>query len=350
VDCNSLSFLQHLSLVAEKEKQTFMKTKTVLLCAAVAMFIGTVTSCGKDEVKTLTQYVEVRDTINIRDTIYVTINGIFYSTEDKFMVVGTNDWCGVAYGNGVWVAVGGSGKIATSTDGTNWSLQTVGSGNWYGAAYKDGRWVAVGDGAKIFTSTDNGANWTVGYDGSIEDSWNGVAVQHNPNKPYSVWVAVGSSGQIARTPEDPIFHFAPPQKVGTNNWNSVATDSNGIWVVVGSGGQVGISTDNGKTWTTQTLGASVRWYGVAYSNGVWVAVGSFGQISVSTDGTNWTSYALGADHNGLSTIIFNGVAYSNGVWVAVGGSGKIATSTDGTNWSLQTVGSGNWYGVAIKTD
>jgi hypothetical protein len=127
-----------------------MKLKSVLLC--VPLFIGiTISSCKKDEIETLIQYVEVRDTINVRDTISVqdtiyvyiidttkkiTINEIKFFG-DKFMVVGTDTWRGVAYGNGRWVVVGAGGKIATSTgDGTSWSTQTVGTDTWMGVAFK----------------------------------------------------------------------------------------------------------------------------------------------------------------------------------------------------------------------
>jgi hypothetical protein len=32
---------------------------------------------------------------------------------------------GIAYSNGRWMAVGDSGNIVTSTNGTSWSFQTV---------------------------------------------------------------------------------------------------------------------------------------------------------------------------------------------------------------------------------
>jgi hypothetical protein len=49
VDCNSLSFLQKPSLlVAEKKKQTFMKTNLFYGIVAVAVFIGVVACCEKE--------------------------------------------------------------------------------------------------------------------------------------------------------------------------------------------------------------------------------------------------------------------------------------------------------------
>jgi hypothetical protein len=106
-----------------------------------------ITSCGKDDIEILIQKeyvrdtINTRDTINIRDTIYlrdtvyiidttkkIAINEIIY-LEDKFMVVGTIDWQGVAYGGkGRYMAVGSGGNIAISTDnGASWSTKTVGT-------------------------------------------------------------------------------------------------------------------------------------------------------------------------------------------------------------------------------
>jgi hypothetical protein len=111
VDSNSLSFLQHLSLVAEKEKQTFMKTNLFYGIVAVAIFIGVITSCGKDDIEIPIREEEQKeqggpDTPPKKDTVYVidttkktTINEIVYFEEDKYMIVGTGTWQGIAYGN-----------------------------------------------------------------------------------------------------------------------------------------------------------------------------------------------------------------------------------------------------------
>jgi len=74
----------------------------------------------------------------------------------------------VVYGNGKWVAVGGQwptftsqGCVYTSSDGTNWTLQTLPSGTTQltAVAFGNGLFVAVGLDGAIYTSTD-GAAWT----------------------------------------------------------------------------------------------------------------------------------------------------------------------------------------------
>jgi hypothetical protein len=60
---------------------------------------------------------------------------------------------GVAYGDGLFVAVGEDGIILTSPDGVDWTAQTSGTGNdLNGVAYGDGLFVVVGDRSIILTS------------------------------------------------------------------------------------------------------------------------------------------------------------------------------------------------------
>jgi hypothetical protein len=62
-----------------------------------------------------------------------------------------NDLRGVAYGNGLFVAVGDRGTILTSPDGVNWTERTSGT-NWlFGVTYGNGTFVAVG-GTKVPSS------------------------------------------------------------------------------------------------------------------------------------------------------------------------------------------------------
>ena len=64
---------------------------------------------------------------------------------------GTSIINGVTYGQGMFAAVGNSGKIATSTDGVNWTRRTSGFGTSIinGVTYGQGMFVAVGDWGKV---------------------------------------------------------------------------------------------------------------------------------------------------------------------------------------------------------
>lgn len=106
----------------------------------------------------------------------------------------------VAFGNGVFVAVGedGSGnvKILTSPDGETWTERDPGfSGSLNGIAYDntDGVFAAVGnDGSsvRILTSTDNGENWNI-KDTNITGAKTGVLQRIAYGN--GVFVAVGGT-------------------------------------------------------------------------------------------------------------------------------------------------------------
>jgi len=115
-----------------------------------------------------------------------------------------SDINGIAYGNGKWVAVGGEGKMAYSTDnGVTWTAvadstiwQYTYSGSTYTSnigdiAYGNGRFVAVG-GSKMAYSTD-GTNWTAVAGSSTLNSFSIGDIAYGNGR----FVAVGSDGKMA---------------------------------------------------------------------------------------------------------------------------------------------------------
>jgi trimeric autotransporter adhesin len=67
----------------------------------------------------------------------------------------------VACGNGMFVAVGDSGWILTSFDGTTWTLKNPGTvNNLYSVTFGNSLFVAVGAAGTVLVSSD-GATWTV---------------------------------------------------------------------------------------------------------------------------------------------------------------------------------------------
>jgi hypothetical protein len=104
---------------------------------------------------------------------------------------GTTDIRSVAYGNELFVAVGSSGTLATSSNGTSWTQQTssFGTTNILGVAYGNGLWIAVGESGKLATSSD-GTSWTQ-QTSSFSTNILGVAYGNE------LFVAVGDSGKLA---------------------------------------------------------------------------------------------------------------------------------------------------------
>lgn len=151
--------------------------------------------------------------------------GLTWSADGITGFDSTKQWTSVAYGGGVWIAVGVSanGVVMRSADnGLTWSAITASeNSNWNSVAYGGGVWVAVAGSSvgpnRVMRSTDNGLTWTA----------------------------------------------SAPDVVGTGNWRSVAygQDGNGdgLWVAVQdmSGSQIMASPD-GVTWTPGTAPPRTR--------------------------------------------------------------------------------------------
>lgn len=259
----------------------------------------------------------------------------------------TNSARGIAYGNGIFMAVGENGKCATSTDGVTWTLNyaffnSFGNLSALGIAYAAGQgFLVVGANGTARISNDNGGTWSLVFVstavGSIQlnaAAWNGTR-----------WVVIADGGKCATA------------TTATGTWtnNTSFTTAYGsanqpraiIWngtrfAVVGSGGRWVTSTD-GLTWANLTGFGSVFVtsniaYGVAWStSGVWCVVGVSGRCATSSDatGTNWTL------QTGLATAVGSATMWSvkrlrGTTFFAVGSNGKCATSTNGSTWTNNT--------------
>ena len=266
-----------------------------------------------------------------------------------------NDWWGIAYGNGTYVAVGISGsgnRVMTSPDGVNWTSRNSAADNyWYGITYGNGLFVAVGfsgTGNRVMTSPD-GITWTT-RNSQSDINWSSVVYGNG------IFVVVSNTGGTQRvlTSSDGITWTLRnvTSSNALNAWYSV-TYGNGLFVAVsnnsyngGTGGTDRVMTSpDGITWTTRTT-PSNAWYSVTYGNGLFVAVAATGtgdRVMTSTDGINWTSRSSAADSG------WNSVTYGEGIFVAVANTGagsRVMTSSDGINWTGRTAAAANsWMAV-----
>ena len=291
----------------------------------------------------------------------------------------TTEGAGIAYANGVWVAVGSAvNSIAISEDnGITWTSKSTNNNNngiigssGRGVAYGNGVWVAVGGGLSVLNSiaysTDNGNSWT-GRGNTIVGQ-HGRAVAYGDN----TWVAVsiGSGANTIATSTDGNIWVGRGNNIITNGDNvrgglSVAygkdSSGNNLWIAGGGrisasasiGNTIARSTTNGNTWIG--LGTSIfsdAVNGVAYGKdslggNLWVAVGFGGNtIATSPDGTNWNGVSSSPFDIGRSVMYIKQWSYRtmispgtyqtidcSGRWVATGSGGNtIATSTDGITW------------------
>lgn len=255
---------------------------------------------------------------------------------------------------GIFVAVGSTTGINTSTDGTIWydSGNTTSFGNLTAVVGMNTHTVIVGASGTVGYST-NGRNYqpSIIYrrrnvfpliffdDITIPQNFNDVTFGR------SVGVAVGAAGTIAFTKAGQAGFgtaFEVTQKVSSVNLNGVGANEN-IFIAVGDNGII-LRSNNGESWsgvTTTTITTKLNH--VHYANGQWIAVGAAGTvIRSSNNGLSWSVVSAGG------TFDLTRVGYANSVWVAIGQSGMVLNSVDTNTWYKKFVGVGtDFNGLAF---
>ena len=267
---------------------------------------------------------------------------------------------GVAYGNGRFI-VAGNDYFPWTTDGVNWTeVAAPYNSDWRGIAYGNGVWVAVTDNRtnqRCAYSLDNGNSWQEGTGLDNASSWMDVTYGEPNGQPLFVAVAQakgGSENHVATSTDG--INWTPIQlEAGLRYKFSAITYGNGTYVAVstgnmpgafgyvmysddgfnwvrsddtGSGGEnrsisygepdgvptfictcsrsgyeIGISTDNGRTFREEPVETFPTFtpYWSAFGNGVWVALGYRNEAAYSTDGgINWVNQVplgVGEDSN-----------------------------------------------------
>jgi Secretion system C-terminal sorting domain len=263
-----------------------------------------------------------------------------------------NNWSDVTYGNGLFVAVSGSGsgnRVMTSPNGINWTSRTsAADNNWRSVVFGNSIFVAVGSGSglgnRVMTSPD-GITWT--SRSSVADIfWSSVAFGNG------VFVAVSSTATAANvvmTSPDGINWTSRTPASPSESWNDI-TFGAGLFVAVAStntGNRVMTSPD-GITWTSRTSAADNAWVGVTFGNSLFVAVSNSGtgnRVMTSPNGINWTIRTSANDN------AWKSVSYGAGLFVAVstGGTGnRVMTSPDAISWTIRTSAADNsWSSITF---
>jgi hypothetical protein len=228
---------------------------------------------------------------------------------------------GIAYGSNKFVAVGGDGNMAYSTDGITWiavASLPFGSRPITAIVYVNNKFVAWGD-SKTATSL-NGETWTPvssSHDIGEVAYGNGTFVS---GKAYSTdgvtWTPVTNStfGYTGDSIEAVAF--------GNGKFFAVGGDANNNY-------KMSVSTDDGKTWTGVTTTAfSKDLFAITFADGKFVAGGDDrgNKMATSTDGTTWITV-----DGKLGRI--TAIAYGNNKFVAGDWAGGMAYSPDGTTWT-----------------
>ena len=265
----------------------------------------------------------------------------------------------ITYGDGKVVAVGGS-KIFISTNGMNgssWTTVDLGGGiNLNAVVYGKSMFVVVGSSGNLYTSSD-GYTWTQRFPvPAINPDINLRAISYGNER----FVAVGDNGSgntmVVRSSDGINWVSAATFPAGHQCiLNGITFDAN-KFVAVGRFFFTGPSptaaafvSSDGFSWTVYEMFPSIPTTivpaAVTYGNGYFVAVAP-GMVFTSMDGQHWgrqgTSYNL------------RGVANAYIIFVAVGDGGTLVTFTDPTNtatWTTQVSGtSNNLSGVDLADD
>ena len=212
----------------------------------------------------------------------------------------------LAYGNGVYVAVGGASGTATAVSTSDivsgWTnrssnITALVSGYYSAVTYGGSYFVAVQNGALITSVTQNANTWTQGA-----------------NLPSGFTTAIGIA-------------------YGNNRY-----------VVLGSDGKIAYSVNNGGTqsvagWaaapsctgtTTSVLSSSYTWTAITYGEGQFIAVAQGTVAATSWDGINWTVRTLPTNTNWSAVTFGNPISATLGpqpLFVAVTGSGTTAAAS-----------------------
>ena len=263
---------------------------------------------------------------------------------------------GLAYGNGLFVAVGAGGTVRTSPDGIVWTGRVSGlSGFTRAAIYANGMFMIGGTDptgtiGELATSSD-GMMWTKQ---TLPAAWTNDIV-HWIAYGNGTWIIGGGNlGRVARSLDNGItWTVVGPTALsggGLNLYGGIAY-SNGVWMVVGASNTISRSTDNGATWAVITAGwdngrllASGRGMFLLSAN----KGGGVDKFYTSVDGLLWTQASQNpSPYSSTGT----GLGFANGQFLFTGAS-AVYGSPDGVVWGnlLTSTASETWYACAYASD
>lgn len=232
----------------------------------------------------------------------------------------TAGWLVVTYANGLFVAGGPDGELATSADGITWTRRDTGGGEeWVSIVYTPaGGWLALDDLNNTLLSSSDGVTWTPK---AMPAAAAGDAISRLIYDNGTLVMLGYSGGTVAST------DGTTWTKSGVTG-NSIAS-GNGVFVAGGGSGQLQWSAD-GVHWTAASQPSSLSLDKIGFYNGHFVAV-SGNQIATSPDGKTFTSAGTSPYYldDGMSFVTIGGTLYAPGY--------DFYSTTDDINWSSVTV-------------
>lgn len=266
---------------------------------------------------------------------------------DSNMIVGSNNWYAITYGNGRYVAVGSNGGIAYSEDGINWKTAVAGSYTWKNVIYGDGKFVAAGSTGHTAYSED-GINWATRRPG---DSTKTITCIAYGNGKYVASYLYDIYSYILISTDGMSFSNMVNSLIPSGQYLESMIYESGKFRAMARYGTIFESTD-GEVWEQISVGASFIFSypgtSIAYYKEKYVMVGGNGQIIAPNNVGEYQKISVGSED-------WNRVLCINGRFVAIGEGGYYTVSEDGINWTTPEqlkdesgkVVTENLYGICV---
>lgn len=235
----------------------------------------------------------------------------------------------------------GSGSSSGATS-SNSSGSSTGGSSSSSTGSSSGSSTGSGSGS---TSSGSGSGSTSSGSGSGSSSGSSSGIGGSGASGSGGWGAFsGSAGTFGQTFDN--VHWSTTT-VAQQDLSSVTCIGNLHGWVAGTNGTVLHTSDGGKTWSTQSSGATADLNALRFGDlGFGVAAGAGGTVLVTSDGgTHWTTA-----HTSARSAL-RGVAISGSVAIVVGdGATLLRSSDEGSTWSEGTLpGATNLHGVATDS-
>lgn len=267
----------------------------------------------------------------------------------------------ILYAGGQYVAYASHGRVATSTNGSTWTVRTslgantswrtvsgAGVSNVGKLVYALGLYIqpqtaSIATGGNIYATSSDAITWTVrtGLSGHTNVNYKGFTYFGSTIVAFGTEV-IASGNVAAATSTDGINWTARTPGLGIGSSSATIGASNGTTAIFSGGNGYYISTTDGINYTQQsglrTLSTSTYWVFV-YVNGLFHAFGQTSYTSLyatSPDAVTWTTRTV----TGVTTCIFRDIAWTGTNYVLIGSTSTadlaVATSPDLTTWTDRT--------------
>ena len=200
-----------------------------------------------------------------------------------------SDFASIAYGNGVYVIVGGTASAASSVTGSLWSTRTIpslGSGTYSNVTFGNGTFIAISTGNVATAISSNGTSWIAGGNLPTSSTWNQAAYGNG----RFVAIATGTRNVAVSYDKGLTWVLSPSQLPSSATWTRISYGQ-GLFFAVASGGTTAATSPDGINWTVRAMPSSSNWNSVVFGNinkrPLWVAISN-------TSGTVAASIRTGA--------------------------------------------------------